>query len=345
MDAIYFKPDEVGSFGGVRPLAVAAGETIPAAKKWLSAQDAYTLHKPVVRNFKRRTTISMGIDNLWQSDLVDLSSLARHNDNVRYLLTVIDVFSKKARVIPLKSKTGKAVSDAFDIAIREKKPMFLQTDKGTEFKNSTFQRLLSENGIKFYTSENDDIKCSVVERFNRTLKSRMFRYFTYKNTRRYIDVLPQLVRAYNSSYHRSIKTSPDGVTSHNEDDVRAILYPATKTRAAQRYRFEVGDKVRISFTRRAFRKGYLPNWSTEIFSIIDKFPTTPPTYGIVDYNGDPLEGKFYAQELQRITKEDDTYKVERIIDTRKRGGRTEYLVKWLGYPTSFNSWTRDIIRL
>ena len=156
-------------------------------------QDAYTLHKPSRIHFKRRKTLSRGIDDLWQADLADVSSLSKYNDSYRYLLTCIDVFSKKARVVPLKNKTGVALREAFATMIKDVKPKLLQTDKGTEFPNWAFQQFLKDNEIRHYTSENEDIKCSVVERWNRTLKTKMWRYFTYASTLRDVDVLPALV--------------------------------------------------------------------------------------------------------------------------------------------------------
>jgi hypothetical protein len=88
--------------------------------------------------------------------------------------------------------------------LAERKPAMIQSDKGTEFLNSIFQSMLKRHDVKFYTSENEDIKAVVVERFNRTLKSKMYRYFTHTNTRRYVDVLLDLLNSYNRTYHRSI---------------------------------------------------------------------------------------------------------------------------------------------
>ena len=218
----YYDSRKPGSFGGIRPLARESGVNENDVRNWMTAQDTYTLHKPYTRKFRRRKTVSMGVDDLWQADLVDLTSISRQNDGHKFILTVIDVFSKFAWVRPLTNKSANTVTEAFRSVISLRKPNFLQTDKGTEFLNSTFQRLLEENKIKFYTTENEDIKCAVVERFNRTLKSRMFRYFTHKNTSRYVDVLKDFVTAYNHSYHSTIKTKPADVNNENEKEIREI---------------------------------------------------------------------------------------------------------------------------
>lgn len=201
--------------------------------------------------------------------------------------------------------------------------------------------MLSENNIKFYTSENEDIKCAMVERFNRTLKMRMFRYFTHKSTSRYVDVLQDLVAAYNQSYHRTIKAAPVDVTMKNEIEIRSRT---VRRHLPPKWKFAVGDKVRITQARKVFRKGYLPGWTNEIFVVKSRVSTDPATYRVADYDGDVLAGKFYAEELQNVTETADTlYDIERVIKTRRRAGATEHLVKWVGYPDKFNSWVSDII--
>ena len=263
----YYDIAKPGSFGGVNNLVRNTTSNVKDAKHWLSKQDTYTLHKPVRLHFRRRRVFTKGIDDLWQADLVDLSSLSRYNDGYRYVLTCIDAFSKRAYAIPLKSKTGIVVRDALDKIISEhgNKPVFLQTDKGTEFINVTVQNFLSRNDIKFYTSENENIKASICERLNRTIKEKMFRYFTYKSTLRYVDILQDLMHGYNNSYHRSIKMKPLDVTVDNESDVRSALY---KPKQLPVFKFKVDDKVRISETRQVFQKGYLPHWIQEIFTVV-----------------------------------------------------------------------------
>ena len=127
----------------------------------------------------------------------------------------------------------------------------------------------------------------------------MWKYFTYRNTLRFVDVLSDMLASYNDSYHSAIKTSPSRVTIYNEDEIRRILYPRT---SKTKWKFDVGDKVRLSQAKREFKKGYLPGWTREIFVISARIPTTPSTYRIVDEGDETVEGKFYAQELQRVTK-------------------------------------------
>ena len=205
----YYDQKRVGSYGGVAALQ----RVVPAERdveRWLSTQDAYTLHKPVRRRFKRRCVVVGGPNQQWQADLVDMSRLKQANNEITFLLTVIDVFSKRAWCVPLKSKSAAALVTAFTPLLSNRAPTTLQTDKGSEFLNRPLQRLLKEYGVHHFTTHNEDTKASIVERYNRTLKTRMWRYFTKNQTLRYVDVLQDFVRSYNDTYHRSIGMAPIG---------------------------------------------------------------------------------------------------------------------------------------
>ena len=312
--------------------------TFSEVKNWLQSKDIYTLHKPVRYNFPRNRVFVTGIDDQWQADLVDVSSLAHFNKGFKFLLTCIDVFSKFASVVPLKNKSGKTLFNGFqsilDLCWSPKK---LQTDKGTEFLNHNFQSLLKENSIHFF-STNSKLKASVVERFNRTLKTRMGKYFTAKNNCVYIDILQDIVHGYNNSYHRSIGRAPASVSLLNVGQVRRKLCGKSWTKPGRNFKFKLGDQVRISKSLRIFKKGYLPSWTQEIFTVTKIIPRVLPVYRLRDYANDEIEGVFYAEELQKVHKSDDIYKIEKILAEKKENGKVKVLVKWLGYDKKFNSW-------
>jgi len=342
LNEAYADPRAPGSFGGVHSLKRYTGRSEREVKKFLSGRDAYTLHKPRRIRFPRHRTYLKGIADLYQIDLADVSNLSSFNDGMRYLLTCIDVFTKRAWAEPVRTKSGNDVAKAFQKIVDERKCTMVQSDKGTEFLNSTFQSMLNRHGIHFYTSENEDLKASIVERFNRTLKTKMYRYFTHANTRRYVDVLDDLLHSYNNTYHRSIGMAPAEVGQHNEEEVRARLYP-TKPKS-YKWKHDVGDKVRITMQRQPFRKGYLGEWSDEIFEIATRLPTVPVTYELRDLAGELIKGKFYEFEVQKVIKSDvEHFDIDRILKTRKRGGKIEYLVSWKGYPSKFNSWVDEIV--
>jgi hypothetical protein len=342
MEIRYYEPSQAGSYGGVRPLSRYSSSSIKPTKSWLSSQDAYTLHKPARKIFPRRKTFAKGIGDLYQADLVDMQNLARFNDGFRYILTCIDVFSKRAFAIPLKDKRGPSVANAFETIFADSTPMLLQTDRGTEFLNIEVQNLFRSRDIHHYWSLNDTIKAACVERFNRTLKTRMFRYLTHRNTNKWIDVLSDLLKSYNSSFHRTIGMAPYDVTKTNEDEISKRMYPAKPKLV---WKYNIGDKVRISKFKHIFEKGYLPNWSDEIFKIFDRYPTYPVTYGLRDLGDEEIKGKFYEQEIQLVSKTDDVYVVQKVLKTRKRNGVLESYIKWKGYPSKFNSWSTDVFKL
>ena len=267
---------------------------------------------------------------------MDISSLARFNKGYKFLLTCIDVFSKFAWVVPLKNKTGESLVNGFQSILNlGRSPEKLQTDKLTEFLNRNFQSFLKEKNIHFFTT-NSELKTSVVERFNRTLKTRMWKYFTAKNTPVYI--LQDIVHGYNNSYHRSIGQAPASVSLLNVGQVRRKLYGNSWTKPIRELKFKSGDQVRISKSRRTFKKGYLPKWTREIFPVTKIIRRVPPVYRLRDYVDDEIEGVFYAEELQKVRKSDDIYKIEKILAQKKENGKVKGLVKWLEYHKKFNTW-------
>ena len=143
-------------------------------------------------------------------------------------------------MVPSKKKQGQELVKAFQTILASgRKPSKLQTDQGTEFLNRVFQKFLRENKIEFFTVKSA-LKASVVERFNRTFKNKMYKFFTAKNTLTYIDVLPQSVRSYNNTYHRSIKMKPSQVTKANEAKVWDTLYGSDVLKRI-RFKFQVGE--------------------------------------------------------------------------------------------------------
>ena len=146
-----------------------------------SQQLADELHKPITRNFSKRTVISNGIDKIWAADLVEMQKLSKWNKRIKYFLMVIDVFSKYGWIKPLKDKKTESVSKAFDEIFKSKcKPNMLWTDKGSEFISKHFKGFLSKKGINLYHSENGE-KLNIVERWNKTIKNKMWIMFTKNN--------------------------------------------------------------------------------------------------------------------------------------------------------------------
>ena len=340
MKAAYYDATKPGSYGGIRPLARYTGKSVSTVRNWLASQDAYTLHKPVRRNFPRRKTFSKGIQDLFQTDLADMQQLSNFNDGHRYFLVVIDVFTKKAEAVALKDKRGPTVASALDKIFSRWRPEMVQSDQGTEYLNRDVQSVFTKHNIKHYSTFNEETKAAVAERLIRTLKNRLYRYFTHHHTNRWVDVLDDVVASYNNSFHRSIGMAPNEVTFENAQIVARRLFPE---KPPPKWKFNIGDKVRISRYKNIFRKGYLRGWSEEIFTVANRFATSPVVYALVDASSEAIKGKFYEPELQKVDKADHVYEIERIVKTRRRGGKLQYFVKWLGWPEKFNTWEDHVV--
>ena len=206
--------------------------------------------------------------------------------------------------------------------------------------------------IKHY-STGSHLKATIVERFNRTLKTRLERVYTFQGSHRYVEILPQVVKAYNNSYHRSIGMVPANVTTADTENIFKKLYPnhmkipddqderKFKLQPEKRARgnkpsFKIGDTVRITGEKSIFQKGYAQNWTLELFKIQEVHHTTPITYQLIDYKSEPIFGSFYRSELQAVAPQ--TITVQKVLKNRTRQGRKEYLVQFAGYPEQANTW-------
>lgn len=294
------------------------------------------IHKPARRNFERQSVVLKGIDDLWQADLADFQSLKTFNKGFSYVLVIIDTFSKFVWTVPIKSKTKSEITNAFKfvIANSSRKPRNLQTDHGREFWNTDFLRLMNSAGINFYSTYST-IKAGFVERVIRTLKNKMYKYFSMTGSYKWIgDPLNNIVSAYNETKHRTTKFKPIDVNKMNENFVLRNILTSRKFKLRKyKKRFSVGDHVRVSKYKSYFEKGYTPNWSTEVFVIKSINNTTPITYHLEDLQKQPVLGSFYEQEISK-TLCPNIYLIERII--KKKGNKL--LVKWLGLSDSNNSW-------
>lgn len=315
-------------------------------KQWLQDQDSYGLSRNVVRKFPRSRYVVNTIDSLWEMDLADFSAIQADNDGYKLLLVVIDVFSKFLWVQPLKDKRAHSVIKALKVILSTRKPRSIKSDKGSEFKNKDVQMFLKKEGISTYYSQNET-KAAVVERVIRTLKSSIYRYFRHEQTHRYVNVIQNLVSDYNNRPHRSIgQFSPSDVNESNADEVRYSSYLARKhvsksfKKNRRKFKFKVGDLVRITHDRRPFQRDYQQKWTEEIFKIRRRYVRDQnPVYQVKDFGNEEIEGTFYQPELQRVNKDQDTvWKIEKILKKRTRGGVKQALVRWLGWPKKFDSW-------
>ena len=254
---------------------------------------AEELRKPVFRKFNKRKAYSQFKDNTWGVELADTRLLSKENKGIKYLLCVIDLFSKYAFVVPLKDKKGISITNTLNKIIKQsnRKPNKIWVDQGGEFYNHVFKRWLSNNDIIMYSTFNEG-KSAVVERFIRTLKNKLYKHMTAINKNVYYDVSDDVVNEYNNTKNNTIKMKPKDVKNDNN----RIYIDEHNEKST---RFNVDDRVRISTFKNIFAKGYTPNWSREIFVINKISDTVPWTYSLKDLNGEEILGSFYDRELQK----------------------------------------------
>ena len=341
---IYYDPKSPASFAGASKLwaHVNAEGKYKISKyriqKWLRGQENYTLTRQVRRSFRRNRVVVEGLDSMWESDLMDLSSLAKDNRGYKYAVVTIDVFSRFVCCRPLKVKTAKDVVAAMrDIFSEGRKPSMLRTDRGAEYQNKLFSDFCRENKVKHFCTQNET-KCAYAERVIKTIKMKIYRLTAQKEG--YIDKLSDLINSYNRTYHRSIGIQPALVTKENESEIRLQQYLLRPHHTIKKgvYRFKVGDLVRISHLKSKFDREYQQKFTGEIFRIRGrKRRENIPVYSLEDWDKDPIGGWFYSAELQAVDVDPSApFKIEKILKRRKG----QVYVRWLHYPKKFDSWLK-----
>lgn len=267
---------------------------------------ARELHKPVIKKFKTRKIITTGIDQIWEADLLIMSKYKKENEGYVYILNVIDCFSKYAWCVPLKTKSARDVAAAFETILEKKgrqwkkrRPKLLHVDRGKEFVNALFKKLLQKYNIEMYHTFSE-VKAAMVERFNRTLNEKLKLHFEVNQNHHWLKILPKVLKQYNEKdVHRSTGLSPINVTSKTEADVYKKMYGVESNFKLPKPTLKIGDRVRITSYKYTFANKYSRKWTTEIFIIHQVHLTVPVTYTLKALDGDIIEGKFYKQELQK----------------------------------------------
>ena len=350
---VYYDPANKDSFASARKLYNAVKKTkkditFADVEKWLRKQETYTVYKKVSRVTPSTPIIPLGLDDQWEIDLFHMDSLAKYNKGIRYGLLAIDTFSRFLWVRGLLTKKSEEVAEAFlDILSLGRRPNKVKSDLGREFLGRIFEDMLKKENIKHFYSYTSR-KAAFAERSIKTIKGKIFKYISATQSYKYIDKLQDIVSAYNSSVHSSIGIAPNNVTKENESEVRLQAYLARKKRRGKKkkyvrrpYKFKVGDKVRISYTKGTFQREYSERWSHEIYTVERRYRRhdSTPVYILKDWNETSIKGGFAEEELQMIDVDEDTkYKIDKILKRRTVNGERQVLVSWQGWSKRFDSW-------
>lgn len=317
------------AYTGVESLLREAKRLDPQIKRtdivqFLHRTRSYPRHRRAVRNFKRLPILPIGLHIQWQADLADFQQLKQWNQGFGFLLVCIDELSRQLFVQPLRRKLAADVVAAFSEIFERSKfiPWHLYSDAGCEFTATPVQRLFHAKDIQhriMRTSPN--FHAGMAERAIRTIKERLWRYFSEKETHCWIHVIQPIVSAINATPHTALfGLAPCDVNFKNAQELREKQWQKAgintdisaqelvATRVPRcRTKFRVGDRVRIERHKHPFEKGYLPRFTKQIFKIArvrcgDRrlAPQLPVSYAINSITGESVDGWFYDQELSRI---------------------------------------------
>ena len=365
----YFNPSHPGAFTSPDKLYRALNRRIShgKVKKFLQSQESHTVLSQVKRKFKKLKVVSPFINYLWDLDTAAMTfyvkgknekqSFHQQNRGFKYFLVAIDVFSKFLWTYPLKTLKATEMTAVLRQLLNIKKPDFIRTDRGSEFKNARVQALLRRENVGHILTLNET-KANFAERVIRTIKDKIGKYLEEQESHEWVDVLPKITKSYNKTYHRSIKKAPSEVRKADEIAIWKMTYenikkikprPRRPPRVKRSpYKFEIGDYVRIVAFKGAFDKSaFSHKWTTELFMVVDRDNTQGiPRYQLVDYSREDVVGYFYQRELQKVYLEDRPYfKIEKVLRQRRRGGIIEYFVKFKNWPDKYNGWVREIRNL
>ena len=356
---IYFNPSHSASFGGVEKLFKAVkseGLNISRGdiRSWLKSQNNHVLFRAVRRKFSKRKVVVPRKFYQFDADTINMTRYRKDNKGYNYIFVAIDVLSRFAWTSPLKTLTGQEMKSCLRRTLTVV-PTKLRTDGGSEFINRDVTSYLKSKNIESFQTLNSE-KANFAERLIKSLKSKIVKYMKHRESPKWVDVLPLITQSYNETFHRSLGMTPKEALNSSDSLLwRAQYGPVAKSsekrsstksypRSRSYFKFKVGDTVKLSHAKSPFTREYDERWTNEYFTVTSRNnKQNIPMYTVKDWSNDPIRGSFYGPELQKVSspEKDAKYKIEKIIKTRKRNGRKELFVKWLGWHRKFNSWVEE----
>ena len=236
--------------------------------------------KPPKKYYATNKTNVYFIDDIWSLDILDLNDYGvENNRGYRYVLVIIDKFSKYGWTIPLKNKNAQTIKNSFEniLTSSKRKPNLIESDRGREFYNNIFQDFSNKNNIKLY-SRNSSNGAVFEERFNRTIRDLLKKPVFEKGDGNWVDILPTITKQYKNRIHSSTKLTPiQASLKKNEGYVYINLLDKRKQ---IKPKFQINYLVRVADLKRMFSKGDTTNWSYKLYKITKRINDTIPSYHI-----------------------------------------------------------------
>ena len=276
---------------------------------FLRQNHVHSVHKRISKKiFPRRKIIARFPFDIWMGDLIEYPQFKYNNRQYVYILILIDCFTKKVYCAPMREKTKQWSVKAFESIFHhlDEFPTHIVTDGGLEFFNSEVRKLFINYGINHYKiPTKTNWKASMVERVNRTLKSRIQKYFYQNKTKNWIDIIDKIVSNYNNTPHSVIGIAPNQVSESNQKEVYKRLFPNLGLRTV--CKLQKGDRVRKIIQKDIYEKGYTKTWSEELY-IIQKIKQTNGVcyYYLTDLTGEEVPGIFYYYQLNFVARNADS---------------------------------------
>ncbi|KAL3080977.1 hypothetical protein niasHS_012705 [Heterodera schachtii] len=307
------------AFTSVEPLLKEARKSQPKINRsdvqnYLATQRTYTLHRQAKRRYRRLPTLAPGLHTEWQADLAIFDRLVKQNRGYSYLLVCIDTLSRQVFVEPVKTKTSTNMIIAFGRIFKRSKyiPWKVLTDQGKEFTARAVQQFFRTNDVEhFCMLTSPQFHAGMAERANRSIKERLYRYFTERNTYKWIDVVQDFVRAINHSPNSTIGMCPADVNFQNAEALRQKLHNAAENVVRHPPKYRVGDRVRIEKYKHVFQKGYLPRFTNELFTVAEVHSErSPVVYRLRDDKNEIISGTVEQQFVQVEWQTGNTVRIE-----------------------------------
>lgn len=281
-------------------------ENLRELEKSLSRIEAFSRTRPLRRRFPRPAYILHSPNFAFCTDLVEMEN-KNSNKGTHYVLVLLDMFSKKCALEPLKKKNKELTKLAIEKAMKRltdnyaKVPHYVLSDGGLEFANSAVRGYFKKHGIEHRVLITNQ-KAAICEIFNKSLQNFIYKYLTLKNTKTWLPALPLYEERYNNTKHHTTKYAPVDVSEENSGEIFRNMYKKIIETPRKPPRYQVNDTVRIGEKQNIFSKKYKPMFSKTIYKII-KVKDTYPTYSFLlsTLDNKELNRSFVAEELSPAT--------------------------------------------